>query len=550
MQKLMLNIVTVSFAFLFLGCQKKEQQNSLTLPSLYLTMTSIQLDSILADRDNKVAAFAVLIGSDGDTLFEDELTHIKTRGNTSFKEQKKSFTIKLPQKHKLFGLEKNRSFVLLANASDESHIRNAIGLDLARAIGIPAPHYAYLSLFINGSYKGLYQMTNKVDVGKRALDITDLDDLNKLVNPKPIKEYAWYGYGRKKQVIQRKGVLLERNPEDITGGYLLDNTGDNTFYSKSVSGFASDAGDNIQIRSPKYASSQEVDYIAGRYNEMEKAIHSADGVNPETGVHYSEYIDVESFARYYLLNELLYNHDGDWASFMMYKDTDETDPKIYAGPAWDYDRTLDNPRFQQQKLMIINELYINTKKGRNGVAHSGGLLYHLCKHTDFQQAVKTTYINEISSACHSYLTRNSIDSLSLYLCQEANRDNALYGNRTSTDYETATERAEDFLYKRIEFFDWYFSSDEKVHATFQDKDGIIRNFFFPIEEAIHAPQLEKLYNRTPVYELFYAGTDSIVPDGTILHASQELELRKRQPTKHEVQMRRIRKKLAKININI
>lgn len=550
MPKRVLSIAIVIFAITFMGCHKEEQHSYPTLPSLHLTMTSIQLDSILADRDNKVSAFAVLVGADGDTLYEGELTHIKTRGNTSFFRKKKPFSIKFPQKHTLFGLEKNRSFVLLANACDESHIRNAIGLDLARAIGIPASHYAYLTLHINGSYKGLYQMTNKIDVGRRALDITNLDDLNKLANPKPLKDYDWYGHGRKKQVILRKGVLLERNPDDITGGYLLDNTGANSFYSKSISGFVSDADDNIQIRSPKYASPQEVDYIAGLYNEMEKAIHSPDGIHPETGMHYSEYIDVKSFARYYLLNEILYNDDGGWASFMMYKDADSIDPKIYAGPAWDYDRTLDNPHFQHRYLMITNELYTNKRQGQIGLAHSGGLLFHLCKHTDFQQAVKTTYINEVGPACHSYLAENTIDSLFHYLYQEADRDNSLHGNRLSANYEAATKTAMDFLTKRIEFFDWYFSSNKRVHATYQDKNGKTRNFYFPIEEAIHAPQLEKLYNRTPVYELFYAGTDSIVPDGTVFHASQELELRKRQPTKHEVQMRRIKKKLAKFGIKI
>ena len=115
-------------AFAFIGCHKAEQQEYPKLPLLQVTMTPMQLDSIINDRDNKVSAFAVLIDSDGDTLFQDHLTYIKTRGNTSFTEQKKSFVIKFPEKQKLFGLNKNRSFVLLANACDESFIRNAIGL--------------------------------------------------------------------------------------------------------------------------------------------------------------------------------------------------------------------------------------------------------------------------------------------------------------------------------------------------------------------------------------------------------------------------------------
>ena len=56
------------------------------------------------------------------------------------------------------------------------------------------------------------------------------------------------------------------------------------------------------------------------------------------------------------------------------------------------------------------------------------------------------------------------------------------------------------------------------------------------------------YNHDPVYELYYAGTDSLVPEGIIFHEAQTLELRGREPTKREVQIRRVKKKLAKIGI--
>lgn len=549
MTKWTLLLTLFFFAFAYVGCHKVEQQEYPKLPSLHVTMTPMQIDSIINDFDNKVSAFAVLIGSDGDTLYQDYLTYIKTRGNTSFKGQKKSFAIKFPEKQKLFGLSKNRSFVLLANAYDESFIRNAIGLDLARATGIPATRYAYLTLYINGFYNGLYQMTNKVGIGKHTLNITDLEDLNKHANPKPLKEYEWYGLGRKKQAILQKGVLLDNNPDDITGGYLLDNSGLISQYNKSVSGFVSDAEDYIRIRSPKYASPQEVEYIAKRYNEMERAVIATDGIHPETGKHYSEYIDIESFARYYLINELLRNPDGGWASFMLYKDTDSIDSKIYAGPAWDYDRILDNPKFQGKINIPYNAFYVNREKGKTGYAHSGGLLHHLCKHEDFQQVVKNCYMNEISPICHSYIAENPFDSLFSLLFHEADQDNMIYQTRLSKDYETAVIRVTDFLRKRIEFLDWYYSSteDERVLVTYtlNGKKDIL---YYPVGKAIEAKQLEILYNHTPVYELYYAGTDSIVPDGTIFLTSQEIELRKRPPTKREVQIRRVRKKLTKIGI--
>ena len=504
------------------------------------------------DMDNKVSPCALLVDAQGDTLFYGNLTHFKTRGNKTFKEKKKPFAIKFPEKQFLHGLDGSKSFVLLANYGDESHIRNAIGLDLAYAMGIPAPRYVYLTLYVNNTYWGLYQMTNKVDVGKNALNISNLDKRNKWANPKPIKEYEWYGSGRKKQVVQRKGVLLENDPGDITGGYLLDITGPPQAYNKSVSGFVSDAGDNIRIRSPKYASPREVDYIAERYNEMEGSILAPNGIHPETGRHYSEYIDSESFARYYLLNELLWNVDGGYASFMMYKDSDSIDPKFYAGPAWDYDRILNNPVFMLNTVAFANEFYADKKKEKVGITNSGGLLYYLCKHEGFRQTVRNCYLNEISAACHCYLDGNRLDSLVSLLSDEADQDNLKYETRCSEDYESATTKVISFLRDRLAFLDWYYSSSDEEHVVvyYRRPNNVYRKFCFPTGEPVNAPQLTKvMYNYDPICSLYYPGTDSVVPDGTVFHSSQDLELRYRKPTDKEVRTRRIKKKLAKIGLD-
>ena len=546
-------IALALLAFISTCCHHKEGTQDVhpVLPSLHITITPEQLDSILTDRDNKIPAYALLTDANGDTLYNGSLTHIKTRGNDTWNEKKKPFAIKFPKKQSLFGLERSKSFVLLANACDESHIRNAIALDLARAMGIPATRYAYLTLYINDNYWGLYQMTNKVDIGKDALDITDLEKLNELANPKPLDEYEWYGKGRKRQIIQRKGVLLDNDPNDISGGYLIDNSGPLVAYDKSVSGFVSVAGDHIQIRSPKHASPREVEYIAELYNEMECAVHASEAIHPETGRHYSEYLDVESFARYYLLNEVLLNRDGGWASFLMYKETDTMDTKFYAGPAWDYDRILNNLRFQRNFFVSPNELYINEPKGLKGLVHSGGLMHFLCQHEDFQQAVISCYLNEVGPICHQYLEDHSFDSLASLLSYEANQDNVKYGTRYSADYESAVERATDFLRKRVLFFDWYYSSteDQRVTVVFKKDNGMYRKIYYPLGETICAPQIEIQYNRTPIFELFYQGTDSLVPDGTVFHSAQTLELRQREPTKREVQIRRIKKKLRKIGVD-
>ena len=74
MTKRTLLLALFFFSFAFISCRKTEQQEYPKLPSLNVTMTPMQLDSIINDYNNKVSAFAVLIDSDGDTLFQDYLT--------------------------------------------------------------------------------------------------------------------------------------------------------------------------------------------------------------------------------------------------------------------------------------------------------------------------------------------------------------------------------------------------------------------------------------------------------------------------------------------
>lgn len=545
------------------GCTRNEaskQPHSSVLPSLYINLPPEQFDSILNERDKEVPAQALLITADNDTLYDDSLSHIKTRGNTSFTnaEAKKPFTIKLPKKQSWLGLDKSQHFVLLANAFDESHIRNSIAFDLAHDIGLPAPRYTYLSLYINGEYKGLYQMTNKIEVNKHTLNLTDLDKLNKRANPHPLKEYARFSDSNDKQIILRKGSSLACNPEDITGGYLLDACGADWIYVKSPSGFVSDAGDYIRIRSPKYASPAEVNYIATFYNLMEAAITSNDGYNPETNKHYSEYIDTESFALVYLINELLLNQDGGLSSLFLYKDSNSIDSRLYAGPIWDFDRSIGNTINSGLELIMPNELFVNVKHGKTKWSHSHGIFYYLWKHEDFQEIVKELYYQKISPSCHKYIESGTIDSLVECLSEDADRDSRLYGIRRNMDYHSVTRKTLDFLQKRLAFLDWYFSASPEDIITINFQSNQVgphhRNLqiFYPFGEPITVvPSLKshpKRYSREPDFELYIAGTDSIVPDNTVFNSAKTLELRYHEPTWKEAQKRRIRKKLEQWGI--
>ncbi len=65
-------------------------------------------------------------------------TEIKGRGNytwTGF--DKKPYKLKLTEKTKLLGMDKNKHFALLAHADDDlGFMRNALGFELARRMGL------------------------------------------------------------------------------------------------------------------------------------------------------------------------------------------------------------------------------------------------------------------------------------------------------------------------------------------------------------------------------------------------------------------------------
>lgn len=467
------------------------------LPSLYITLPEEQLDSILRNKNYKTSAYVVLVSSDGDTLFCDYITHIKSRGNYTFKlADKKSFSIKLRSRRQLLGLKNGKRFALLANAFDKSYIRNAIALDLASEIGLPAPRYEFISLYINSEYRGLYQMTNKVE---------ECMDFNRI-----------------------EGFLIEKN------GLSLDNP--------------------IEIVLPKHISEQENDSMTKLYKEKMAYLSNSSETDEYIDEWIQNNIDISSFARYYLLQEITHNMDAGVNSFFMYG-IDET-AKLIAGPAWDFDFSL-RPTYYEwsQSEWSNNEIIANSKIDSDGVEYPYLILYYLCKNERFRDTVEYIYKNEISNCCHKYLESVKIDSLVSLLQIEVARDYEKNFPSSDGDYMLVTQRVRMFLKQRIDFLDWYFDTkpNERICVTFRDgwweeKWPRTIQIWLPANNPIFIPKplSEVPYNNSPIYQLYYAGTDSIVPEGTIIKSNETLELRWRYPTWREVQSHRIKKKLKKL----
>lgn len=507
------------------GCNHADKLHH-DLPVLYITAPDA--DTLFVKCRQKIDAYAVLVDEKGDTLIDEQLRYIKSRGNSTFTDKKKKpFAIKFERNIDILGLYKSKKFILLANAFDESHIRTAIAFDLAHRIGVPAPRYAYIVLYINEKYQGLYQITNAVEINKNSLNINNLGNENRCYNSKPLYQYPPF-----KDTIDGlfiKGRDLEFSPDDISGGYLL---GIVPFHRKE-SGFQACSGDWIVIEEPKYASRQEVKYIQSYYNQMERAI--ADTVTDS----YLDYIDINSFARFYLLQELLLNQDFDWVSVYFYKDANE---KLCAGPIWDTDLCLGTP-YWGGRVISPNMFWAKLALGPLYKASSEGLFFRIFRHQSFQDSVKRVYKEEISPIVRDYIENNVAQSILSDISYEIEQDYKHNGERVSRNFQIATSTPICFLGERLDFLDWFFttSRDGMICLTDVSSTEVLHQdrkvqLYFPKGKPFVMPQPlnHKSRSHDVIAEWYICGTDSLLNGSVCFMQDCAIEIRERQPSWWEI----------------
>ena len=357
------------------------------IPSIHISADKKELKSIRESRNCSITeGRLVYTEADGSIAYNGALDQLKGRGNTTFSYPKKPYQFKLASKTGLSGMGKGKTWILLANWQDISQLRNQVILNLARYIGLPySLRCQPADLFINGEYKGLYLLTEKIQIGKGRINITNLESKNEEINPHPLDSYAHFKESTNKFLLLR-GYQLEKDPEDITGGYLIELEKAYRFKKEFMSGFQLKDRMAFTIKEPTQCSVNQTRYVADLFSRLHASLNAADGFDPGSGVYYADLIDVPSFAKKYLVEEFSKNYDAQSSSQFMFKDSDRVDPLIYAGPCWDYDLSCGNIRnsaFEKGSLPTGDYL-INAKR-------SNSLWHTLAIHPDFEAALRNTY---------------------------------------------------------------------------------------------------------------------------------------------------------------
>jgi len=327
------------------------------------------------DKQTKVNA-NILIINEGKVHIK-KTGIIKLRGNSSLNSEKKPYLINFDEKTEVLGMPANaKKWTLIPNMYDKTLLRNILGYKMASIFGMKySPSCRFIDLILNGDYRGNYMICDKIEVGKGRVDITKMDETC-------IKE-----------------------PE-ISGGYLVQGTGSSM--DRDATTFKTDKGVTLSYEYPKAGDITEEQkiYLKSKLDEVEAKVYE----------NITENIDLESFTRYFLVEDFSANQDGIFNSFYFYKE--RGDDKIYFGPVWDFDLAFDNAMILYPTNDKKNFAY---KFGlSNGSANK--FLSNLLSNDTVLQKVKDTWKLMTNTVFTKEVMRNYIDEQSelIYESQKLN----------------------------------------------------------------------------------------------------------------------------------
>ena len=426
---------------------------SANLPTIYLESDSGTLDAVWADKEVEENGKMQILDTDGTLLYKGGLKGIKCRGNYSFAHfQKKSMTLTLKEEMSLLGLGSSEKYSLVANASDPTLVRNEIARKMEAALETEYTNDGkFVDLYANGDYLGTYYLCETIEIGNERIQITDMEASMELLYQK-----ANYESFEMYETENKKAKQMDVNPSDITGGYLVEREYEKRYkeeYAFNPSSFRTQGGEYFVVKSPLYCSDEQIDYIKDYFDKAETAMLAKDGIHPQTGLGYDAYIDVDSFVKKYLVEEVTKNYDGGVSSSYFYKDSDLLDGRIKAAPIWDCDMSMGS-------YLDWMAYFCEDPTGLTKLAlHNESSFWYetLYEKEEVYDKICTYYAEKVVPYLDELLGKR-IDEYKTYLeCSAAMNDIRwkvdLDNNPYYTDRDSSFEYLKQYMTKRKEFLD-------------------------------------------------------------------------------------------------
>ena len=313
------------------------------LTSTNLPIVWLDVDGQYIDRDEHITArMKILHNGEGQLNYADTVAHpgqtidyegyvaLRYRGSSSYSmSDKKPYSFRpldkpledggVKKKVNILGMGKDNYWALLAPYADKSMMRDVLAFEVARPWMEYTPQGRFCELFLDGTYYGVYVLTEVVSKGKHRINLPDPGE----------------------------------SGDSITGGYIMEvNRTENEVVYTSKYHPVSSTGTrymnqyiHFQYKSPDYEemTQDQVNYITGRIDEMEDVLWN---YRPTGATNYEDYIDVTNFIDYQIAQELGHNVDAYRLSGKFFKRRDSEDAR-FKMVVWDMNLAYGNSDYYQ-----------------------------------------------------------------------------------------------------------------------------------------------------------------------------------------------------------
>ncbi len=339
---------------------------------------------------------------------------IRGRGHSSWKGAKKPYKIKLDKKTAVMGMPKNKHWALLKPTEN-----TVAGLQLGKLMNMAwTPSFRPVEVVLNGDYIGLYFLTETIRIDKNRVNIYEQQD-------------------------------QETNPELIKVGWLVEV---DNYHDEDQITIPECSKWNLTLRyhSPEDLSNAQLQWLTDEFKSINAAVYSSD----KTSTEWEKYIDVESMARFFILQEVMDNPDGFHGSFYLHKDLSDN-AKWIAGPIWDlvcYNREKTDYTFRMKVHYGFTPHWIG----------------EIIQYDSFCKAVERVW-NEVYPNRLSEIY-NQIDEIVLPLGSVWANDCARWNEDPAQTAQLRADRIKNALRRNIEWFNNHLpvSQHASVHKTVND----------------------------------------------------------------------------------
>jgi len=269
----------------------------------------------------------------------------------------------------LFGMPAENDWLLISHYNEKTFMRNPLAFNLFKEMGHYSVRFRLVDVMINGNYEGIYLFTEKIKRDRNRVNIKKLtpDDST--------------------------GI-------DLTGGYIFE-TNLTHSYDSWLSDYSPIDHPDYETRFlyyyPRYyvITQPQKNYIKACVDGFQEALHQENFQD-----YYRSYIDILSFIDYFIVSEVSRNVDGYKKSRFYYKNRQDIDNRIHAGPVWDFDWAWKN----------ISSCWLTNHTDGSGWVY----LTNDCRVTNtpgwyVRMLMDTTFANEVN--CRYHQLRQGILSL-------------------------------------------------------------------------------------------------------------------------------------------